>query len=153
APVNPAPAVPATRTVARLPSRHGGVLPRSMTRTRPLRIAAVIVTWSRYAAVDVVLQALARQVHGAHRLEIVIVDNGSTDGTIEHLSRTWRPDGVVDNPTRRAHEPAFSSLSAGGDGGHPFGSLTLVRNHHNLGGCGGFNTGLTYLDQRPDRAG
>lgn len=122
------------------------------------RVAAILVTWNRHRAVDVVMRALARQRFPLARLDVVVVDNGSTDGTVDELAAKWRPDGVVDNPTLAAHEPAFAPAPAGCERGpvlaHPFASFTMIRNRHNLGGCGGFNTGLAFLEShldRPDR--
>jgi GT2 family glycosyltransferase len=64
---------------------------------------------------------------------------------------------VVDNPTAAADEPQFRVESAKpsrrGEHRRGFESLTVIRNHHNLGGCGGFNTGLAYLEAHLDRAG
>lgn len=113
------------------------------------RIAAILVTWNRHAAVDVVLKALARQRYPLSRLRVVVVDNGSSDGTVDELTRRWGPDEVVDNPTAEADRPAFGAGTRG-EGRHPFGGLTIIRNRHNLGGCGGFNTGLAFLEQRVD---
>ncbi len=136
------------------------------------RIAAIIVTWNRHAAVDVVLRAMSRQGYPRERLDVVVVDNGSTDGTVPFLVERWRPEAVVDNPTDAAHEPDFQVGHPGAQNGHAgsngstngdgarhgrnaggFSSLTLIRNAHNLGGCGGFNTGLAYLDRFLNPAG
>jgi len=125
---------------------------------RPERIAVLIVTWNRWAMADRVLWALARQTYDPSRLDVVVIDNASTDGTTDQLARRWNADGVVENRTARAHEPRFGGLervkSGVADeteqraGTHQFGSLVIVRNSDNLGGCGGFNTGLAYVDQR-----
>src|SRR5262249_42669803 len=110
-----------------------------------------------------------RQGYARECLDVVVVDNGSGDGTVPFLVDRWRPDAVVDNPTDAAHEPDFrieraagtSNGHAGsngtptnGDGHKPrarnaggFASLTVIRNAQNLGGCGGFNTGLAYVDR------
>lgn len=119
------------------------------------RIGAIIVTWNRHAAVDVVLRALARQTFPRERLDVVVVDNGSTDGTVAFLTERWHPEAVIQNPTAAAHEPAFAPASGVASNGQSpnaggFRSLTIVSNAHNLGGCGGFNTGLAYLDSELD---
>jgi len=69
------------------------------------------------------------------------------------LDAKWRPDAIVDNPTAAAHEPAFAAADPDCDWepAHPFASLTIIRNRHNLGGCGGFNTGLAFLEARLER--
>lgn len=123
------------------------------------RVAVLIVTWNRREMVSAVLAALSRQTAGPACLDVVVIDNASSDGTLDHLIGAWNPDVVVDNDTPRAHEPAFVRRerpreprpNAGG-----FRSLTIVRNTDNLGGCGGFNTGFEYVawafDTEHDRA-
>jgi GT2 family glycosyltransferase len=112
------------------------------------RVAVVIVTWNRRDMVEGALEAIARQDYPIGLLDVVVVDNASTDGTLEGLSRRLRPEVVVDNATREAHNPAFRPRPVGERLGNTpgFGSLTLVRNADNLGGCGGFNTGLAYVE-------
>jgi GT2 family glycosyltransferase len=121
------------------------------------RVAALIVTWNRRQAVDAVLNALARQSDHRAALDIVVIDNGSTDGTVDWLAQRWRPEAIFDNPTPRAHEPDFrrrptlttpegsTPANAGG-----FASLTLIANGENHGGCGGFNTGLAFAAEQLD---
>lgn len=117
------------------------------------RVAVVIVTWNRRDAVSDVLSAVARQAFPPGRLDVVVVDNASADGATEFLAERWRPERVVDNPTEAADMPDFRprgpARSRGNAGG--FGSLTIVRNSSNLGGCGGFNTGLAFVEQALDR--
>ena len=125
------------------------------------RVAAVIVTWNRHKAVDGVLRALARQAYPKQELDVVVVDNASTDDTGGFISRQWHPDRVFDNPTIAADQPDFTRAHQNGVNGngngnghahHPFRSLSLVRNRVNHGGCGGFNTGLAFVSQFLDPA-
>lgn len=113
---------------------------------RPPRLAVVIVTWNRKDAVAAVLRALSAQTFPAERLDVVVVDNASTDGTSEALIGRWRPDVVAENPSTAAHEPDFR-IPGRAEGAGLFGSLSLVRNAHNLGGCGGFNTGFAFVER------
>jgi GT2 family glycosyltransferase len=116
---------------------------------RTAHIAAVIVTWNRKADVDQVLAALSRQGYPRQRLDVIVVDNASTDGTLEYLSQRWRPERIIQNPTDKAHEPRFSAPIAGAEGERNrggFASLTIVRNSENHGGCGGFNTGFACVE-------
>lgn len=114
---------------------------------RPPRLAVVIVTWNRREAVTAVLRALSAQTFPTERLDVVVVDNGSTDGTSEALIGRWRPDMVADNASSAAHEPEFHIPAGQAGEGGLFGSLSLVRNAHNLGGCGGFNTGFAFVER------
>ncbi|MCG3124793.1 MAG: hypothetical protein GIKADHBN_03280 [Phycisphaerales bacterium] len=128
---------------------------RSAAVTFP-RVAVVIVTWNRKDAVSAVLGALSRQTAPVDRLDVVVVDNASTDGTLDFLRKTWSPERVVENPALHAHEPQFQKPGRDGRGGPNtagFASLTIVHNHHNHGGCGGFNTGFAYADQVLGAAG
>lgn len=117
---------------------------------RTARVAAVIVTWNRCRAVDTVLKALARQSYPLDSLDVVVVDNASSDGATEFLTAAWHPDHLYQNQTDRAEEPRFSRVhptSGNGVARHPFRSLCIVRNASNLGGCGGFNTGFGFVEQ------
>lgn len=110
-------------------------------------VAVVIVTWNRREDVSRAVEALSRQDVDRSHLDVIVVDNASEDGTLEDLRERWRPERIVQNPTPRAHEPAFalqgSDTGVRNAGG--FRSLTVIRNQDNLGGCGGFNTGLSYV--------
>lgn len=119
-------------------------------------LAVLIVTWNRKGFVSSVLEALSRQTFPVGQLHVVVVDNCSTDGTLEHLAERFRPEAIVENPTALAHEPEFSAAVARTPGvvnGLGFGSLTIVHNHSNHGGCGGFNTGFAYAAHAFDRDG
>lgn len=116
------------------------------TNAMTTRVAAIIVTWNRRELVSAVLEALTHQSIGAGVIDLIVVDNHSTDGTLEALVERWSPDRVVDNRTAHAHEPRFESRDVPrGPNRGGFRSLTIVRNADNLGGCGGFNTGFEYI--------
>lgn len=119
---------------------------------RAAHVAVIIVTWNRKAQVSVQLEAIAGQTFGSANCDVVVVDNASTDGTLEYLAERWRPEATVHNQAAVAHEPRFvadpSELRIGAAprtnaGG--FRSLTIVRNAENFGGCGGFNTGFAFV--------
>ncbi|MCC6676787.1 MAG: glycosyltransferase family 2 protein [Phycisphaerales bacterium] len=117
-------------------------------------IAVLMVTWNRKGPLNQILGSLARQTYPVSRLDLVVVDNASTDGTLEALAERWRPERIVENPTRAAHEPEFSAPRGTGPGPNlgGFRSFTVVRNHVNFGGCGGFNTAFAYADRVLDGA-
>ncbi|MCB9845577.1 MAG: glycosyltransferase family 2 protein [Phycisphaeraceae bacterium] len=127
---------------------------RAAPALRTPRVAVVIVTWNRREDVSRAIGAVAGQRYPLRALDVVVVDNASTDGTAEHLIETMRPERIVANPTDRAESPSFG-VGPGDRRGNAFGfgSLTLVRNTHNLGGCGGFNTGLGYVWDMLDEGG
>lgn len=115
-------------------------------RTLDARVAVIIVTWNRRTMVSDVLAALSRQTAGPGCMDVIVVDNHSTDGTLERLVERWSPDRIVDNPTTRPDRPAFAPRDGvRGPNLAGFRSLTIVRNGDNLGGCGGFNTGFRYI--------
>ncbi len=144
-----------THAQARAPVQLGArpVEVRTTPNTDP-NVGVVIVTWNRREAVDAVLTAIRRQGYPLDRLDVAIIDNASTDGTAAFLEERWRPERRIDNPTDAADRPEFresdraSRINAGG-----FRSLTIVRNAHNLGGCGGFNTGLAWVERSLDTPG
>jgi GT2 family glycosyltransferase len=149
---------PATPSRAQTPATRGQMAedagPSPAAGTLTANIGVIVVTWNRREDVSGVLRALAAQRYPRERLDVVIIDNASSDGTTEHLARAWRAEMIVQNPTTDAHRPDFQFPAPNGH--HPaanaggFGSLTIVRNHHNHGGCGGFNTGLAFVEQALD---
>ncbi len=126
------------------------LLPASVAESQvqaPTRVAVIIITWNRKGYVTSVLQALSRQTFPPSQLDVVVVDNAGTDGTLDHLRDIFRPERVVLNDARVAHEPRFREpIEQAGGNVLGLGSLTLVRNATNFGGCGGFNTGFSYVD-------
>ena len=58
-----------------------------------MAVSVVIPSWNGRALLDVVLASLERQ--SLKPVELIVVDNGSTDGTAEHLRREWPAVEVV----------------------------------------------------------
>lgn len=117
-------------------------------------VVAVVVTWNRKEMAAGVIDALVAQARACPSLHVVVVDNSSTDGTSDYLTKKYSPERVVRNATEVALSPSFVDESADGAGNVPgFASLTVVRNLSNLGGCGGFNTGFKYVEHRFGRFG
>lgn len=124
----------------RVPSRQGGVaLPR---------VGVLVVTRNRKAMVEACLRAIAGQTYPGSRLDVVVVDNASGDGTCDHLLAVWKPERVMQNSGESSSVPGFAlgKGAAGGNAGR-WRSLTLVRNQHNLGACGGFNTAFLMVER------
>jgi len=115
---------------------------------RTPRVAVVIVTWNRREMVASVLDAIAKQSVPMNALDVFVIDNASTDGTLDHLAARFSPDAIYDNPTEHAESPAFQSReNPKKQGQNTLGvrTLSIVRNAYNLGGCGGFNTGFNIV--------
>ncbi len=83
------------------------------------KILVIIVTWDKKEYVVNLLNSLANINYPRTSLDIVVVDNASSDGTAEAIQRQ-------------------------------FSHIHLIQNQENLGGTGGFNTGLAYAFEQPD---
>ncbi len=82
-------------------------------------ILVIIVTWNKQSYVIDLLKSLEKIHYHQENLDIVVVDNASTDGTTQYL---------------KTHFP----------------EIMLIENEENLGGTGGFNTGLSYAFSQPE---
>jgi len=135
-------------------------VPEAASLSVPARLAVIIVTWNRREDVCGALRALSRQTFGPEHFDVVVIDNAGTDGTTELLAERFCPEETVENCASVAHEPRFRPAQRRAPGRANtlgFGSLTIVRNRENFGGCGGFNTGFAYVagvfDEQRVRAG
>ncbi len=79
------------------------------------RVAILVVNWNKKNDLLNLMEALKRLDY--ENREIVVVDNASTDGSVEALR-----------------------------GGYP--EVSIIENRKNLGGTGGFNTGLNHILQK-----
>jgi N-acetylglucosaminyl-diphospho-decaprenol L-rhamnosyltransferase len=83
-----------------------------------VRLRAVVVTWQAARILPECLDSLLRQdVPGAAAMEIVVVDNASTDGTVELLARDYPDVRVVRSATNVgfAGGVALGTKDFGGD--------------------------------------
>jgi len=64
-----------------------------MSASSPPRVAVVIPSWNGRKWLDLVLPSLVAQSYRS--FEVVVVDNGSSDGTVEHLREAWPAVEVV----------------------------------------------------------
>ncbi len=83
------------------------------------KILIIIVTWNKKEYVINLLNSLNNINYARESLDIVVVDNASTDGTVSALEQ---------------HFP----------------TVNLIKNSENIGGTGGFNTGLTWAFEQPE---
>lgn len=84
-----------------------------------IKILVIIVTWNKKEYVIDLLNSLARIDFPRDKLNVVVVDNASNDGTVEAISQQ-------------------------------FSEVSIIQNPENLGGTGGFNTGLAWAFDRPE---
>ncbi|MDF1584664.1 MAG: glycosyltransferase family 2 protein [Methyloprofundus sp.] len=76
-------------------------------------ILIIIVTWNKKDYVIELLNSLSALSFPRQQLDILLVDNASSDGTVEALEAQFQ-------------------------------DIQIIRNSENLGGTGGFNTGLAF---------
>jgi GT2 family glycosyltransferase len=67
-------------------------------------VSAVIVNWNTRELLDECLSSL--RAHGGRAVEIVVVDNGSTDGSVALLHERWPDVRVIANPENRGYQAA-----------------------------------------------
>jgi len=129
-----------------------------MTSTsRQPRVATIVVTWNRRDSLLRALAAHAKQHADLHRIDMIVVDNASTDGTLPSILNTYVVDRIIENrgtalnfdlhprcPERAGEDPASTNGSRAAPQPHPFRSFTILRNLDNHGGAGGFNAGLAF---------
>ena len=79
-----------------------------------VRVSVVIPTWNGKSLLDDCLDSLVRQIDDA--TEVIVVDDGSTDGTAEHLAR-HRPDiTIIRHDCNRGFAAAVNSGIRGASG-------------------------------------
>lgn len=116
-------------------------------------VRVLVVTWNRKDCARSLIDSLSRQTYPLASMHVTIIDNASTDGTLDHLRERYAPEEIIANDTDTAHEPAFSVIEESPQGNTAgFGSFTIIRNRTNMGGCGGFNTGLAFTEWASLRA-
>ncbi|RKZ43080.1 MAG: hypothetical protein DRQ41_06160 [Gammaproteobacteria bacterium] len=82
-------------------------------------ILIIIVTWNKKSYILELLASLAKPDYPSQAIDILVIDNASTDGTVGAIKAAY-----------------------------PY--IHLICNPDNLGGTGGFNTGLQWAFEQPD---
>jgi len=86
--------------------------------TNTAKILIIIVTWNKKKYVLDLLAAVNTLEYPKENLDILVIDNASTDGTVDTIKQDY-PD------------------------------INLICNKENIGGTGGFNTGLSWAFEQP----
>jgi GT2 family glycosyltransferase len=81
-------------------------------------VLVIIVTWNKKEYVIELLDSLEDLAYPREAMDILVVDNASSDGTVKALRER-------------------------------FDDIRIIANTENLGGCGGFNTGLAFAFEQP----
>ncbi|MCU7891481.1 MAG: glycosyltransferase family 2 protein [Candidatus Thiodiazotropha sp. (ex Ustalcina ferruginea)] len=90
-----------------------------MTTNKQARILIIIVTWNKQQYVIDLLNSISILNYPSESMDIVVVDNASTDSTVELIRQQ-------------------------------FNDVHLICNKENIGGSGGFNTGLAWAFEQQD---
>ena len=76
-----------------------------MKNNQPL-VSIIIVTWNRKEEILDALEAIGKQSYS--NIEVVVVDNGSSDGTIEEIKRLYKSYKLVCLPSNIGCEEGFN---------------------------------------------
>lgn len=105
-----------------------------------MSVAVVIVSWNCRAILDECLAALP------HDVRVVVVDNASSDGTVEHLRAAWPTVRVIANQENRgfaaANNQGFSLVDDA--------DYVLVLNPDAILAPDAIRTGVAIMEQDPD---
>lgn len=116
----------------------------SATGRQP-RVATIVVTWNRKESLLRALAAHASQHADLARIDMIVVDNSSTDGTLDAVAAAYKVDRIVGNHGRDlGFDFRETSHEVRAHLTHSFRSFTIVRNIENRGGTGGFNAGMAF---------
>lgn len=128
--------------------QQGGAVSSGRVQSRPsVCVVAVVVTWNRRADVERVLRRLSGMQIDRGSIHAIVVDNASDDETSDALQAAFKPERIAANDSVVGSRPSFIVEESPAPNALGLGSLTLVRNTVNLGGCGGFNTGFAAVSE------
>ncbi|MDQ1585746.1 MAG: hypothetical protein QOH80_1111 [Actinomycetota bacterium] len=80
------------------------------------RVSVVIVNWNTSDLLDQAMQSLRRSGDGSLVLEVIVVDNGSTDASVEMLASRWPSAQQIRNETNRGYQAANNQGMAAATG-------------------------------------
>ncbi len=92
------------------------------------RVSLITVNLDGRAHLEVLLESVARQTYPADRIEVLVVDNGSTDGTVEFLKQRYPDVRVLRNETNMGFARPNNQAAAIAEGEF----LALVNNDMRL---------------------
>ena len=79
-------------------------------------LAVIVVNWNTVDLLDDCLGSIVEHTGAEHRIEVVVVDNGSDDGSVEHLETHWPGVRVIANEQNlgfcRANNQAIRATAA-----------------------------------------
>ncbi len=113
--------------------------PTAQVRSNEGEIIAIVPTYSRYEVLLKTLRAIEQQ-NTNREINVVIIDNASTDDTINRLKQELGARVVARNLSNDPARPVWSDIEEA-EGSR----YLIIENQHNLGGSGGFHTGLTWI--------
>lgn len=144
-------------TVRSTPVADTSALIPDTRSARSPRVATIIVTWNRRESLLRALAAHVSQHTNLSQIDMIVVDNASTDDTLPSILNTYLVDRIIENhgtdlnfdfrpcpPGCAPKDPASPDGSRPAPQPHPFRSFTILRNLKNHGGAGGFNAGLAF---------
>lgn len=71
------------------------------------RVSVIVPTWNGWTLLETALESLEQQTFPD--FEVIVVDNGSTDGTAEHLARRFPDVRLIRFPENRGFAPAVNA--------------------------------------------
>jgi GT2 family glycosyltransferase len=84
------------------------------------KVLIIIVTWNKKEYVIDLLASLSNLSFPSQQLDVLVIDNASNDGTVEAIKNQFSDD------------------------------IKIIQNSENIGGTGGFNTGLAWAFEQED---
>jgi len=107
------------------------------------RVSVIIPTWNGWALLEPALESLERQTY--RDFEVIVVDNGSTDGTEEHLARRFPDVRLIRFPENRGFAPAVNAGISEGRG-----EFIVLMNNDTEAEPGWIGALVRALDEHPE---
>lgn len=75
-------------------------------RTEAMDVSAVVVSWNTADLLAACLTSLREHAAPGRSMEVIVVDNGSTDGSSELVAEQWPHVRLIANPDNRGYQAA-----------------------------------------------
>ncbi len=86
----------------------------------PAHVVAVVVNWNTADLLDACLASLAADIPTGIAERVVVVDNGSVDGSVELVRRGWPGVELIANERNEGYTRANNQALRSGDGDHDY---------------------------------